>query len=80
MGSLFGTDGIRGRANVEITPALALALGRAVGSRVAGPGSSVALGRDTRRSGEMVTVTDAVAGSPAESVAPSGSTSATLKV
>ncbi|MDQ2933650.1 MAG: phosphoglucosamine mutase [Chloroflexota bacterium] len=54
MGGLFGTDGIRGRANVEVTPALALALGRAVGSRVAGPGGSVALGRDTRRSGEML--------------------------
>ncbi|MDP9244062.1 MAG: phosphoglucosamine mutase [Chloroflexota bacterium] len=54
MGGLFGTDGIRGRANVDITPALALALGRAVGSRVAGPGSSVALGQDTRRSGEML--------------------------
>jgi phosphoglucosamine mutase len=54
MAGLFGTDGIRGRANVEITPALALALGRAVGSRVAGPGSSVVLGQDTRRSGEML--------------------------
>ncbi len=54
MGGLFGTDGIRGRANVEITPALALALGRAVAARVAAPGCSVALGQDTRRSGEML--------------------------
>ncbi len=54
MGGLFGTDGIRGRANVEITPALALALGRAVAARMAGPGRSVALGQDTRRSGEML--------------------------
>ncbi len=67
MGGLFGTDGIRGRANVEITPALALALGRAVGSRMAGPGRSVALGQDTRRSGEML-VDALAAGLAAEGV------------
>jgi len=67
MAGLFGTDGIRGRANVEITPALALALGRAVGSRVAHQGGSVALGRDTRRSGEML-VDALAAGLAAEGV------------
>lgn len=51
---LFGTDGIRGVANVELTPELALSLGRAAGSLLAdGP---VLVGRDTRRSGEMLSL------------------------
>jgi phosphoglucosamine mutase len=54
MGRLFGTDGIRGVAGTEVTVDLALALGRAVGHRYGGPGTSVLLGRDTRRSGEML--------------------------
>ena len=45
----FGTDGVRGVANVELTPELALALGRAA-ARVLG-GDRYAVGRDTRRSG-----------------------------
>jgi|RifCSP13_3_1023840.scaffolds.fasta_scaffold17893_3 phosphoglucosamine mutase len=49
---LFGTDGIRGRANVELTADLALAVGRAAGELV--PGGQVLVGRDTRRSGEML--------------------------
>jgi phosphoglucosamine mutase len=54
MGGRFGTDGIRGVANREITPELALGLGRAVGHQLGGPGCSVVIGRDTRRSGEML--------------------------
>ena len=54
MGRLFGTDGIRGAVGSEITVDLALALGRAVGQRFGGRGTSVVLGRDTRRSGEML--------------------------
>jgi phosphoglucosamine mutase len=50
----FGTDGIRGPVGSDITAELALALGRAVGHRLGGPGRSVVLGRDTRRSGEML--------------------------
>ena len=50
----FGTDGIRGEVGTEITADLAFALGRAVGHRFGGPGRSVVLGRDTRRSGEML--------------------------
>jgi len=50
----FGTDGIRGPVGSEVTVELALALGRAVGHRLGGPGRSVVLGRDTRRSGEML--------------------------
>jgi phosphoglucosamine mutase len=53
MGRLFGTDGIRGVANADLTPLVALALGRAVGERLAGHGRAVVLGQDTRRSGEM---------------------------
>src|SRR3990172_3128834 len=49
---LFGTDGIRGRANVELTADLALAVGRGAGELV--PGGQVLVGRDTRRSGEML--------------------------
>ena len=55
MGRLFGTDGIRGEVGPQITVDLALALGRAVGHRFGGDGAAVVLGRDTRRSGEMLT-------------------------
>ncbi len=55
MGRRFGTDGIRGEVGSEITVDLALALGRAVGYRFGQAGESVLLGRDTRRSGEMLT-------------------------
>ncbi|MGH9234145.1 MAG: phosphoglucosamine mutase [Acidimicrobiales bacterium] len=48
----FGTDGVRGVANTELTPELALALGRAA-ARVLG-GDRFAVGRDTRRSGPML--------------------------
>jgi phosphoglucosamine mutase len=48
----FGTDGVRGRANDELTPEYALAFGRAV-VRVLRP-ESIYLGRDTRRSGSML--------------------------
>jgi phosphoglucosamine mutase len=54
MGGRFGTDGIRGVVGTEITVELALALGRAVGHRLGGYGRTVVLGRDTRRSGEML--------------------------
>jgi len=51
---LFGTDGVRGVANLELTPDLAMAIGRAAGSLR--PGGSVLIGRDTRRSGEMLSL------------------------
>jgi phosphoglucosamine mutase len=54
MTRLFGTDGVRGVANSELTPDLALALGRAAGSVLAPGGGSVVLGRDTRLSGPML--------------------------
>jgi phosphoglucosamine mutase len=51
---LFGTDGIRGVANLDLTPELALRLGRAAGHVLGGSGHSVVIGRDTRRSGRML--------------------------
>lgn len=50
---LFGTDGVRGVANVDLTPELALALGRAALLLQDDRGRAV-IGRDTRRSGEML--------------------------
>lgn len=51
---LFGTDGVRGVANLELTPELAMALGRGAGLQLSmGP---VVVGRDTRRSGEMLSL------------------------
>src|SRR5271166_1459775 len=52
MAPRFGTDGIRGVAGADLTPELALALGRAA-ARLVG-GSPFLLGRDTRRSGSML--------------------------
>jgi phosphoglucosamine mutase len=53
MTRLFGTDGIRGAANVDLRPSLAFALGRATAHRIVGTGGSLIVGRDTRRSGDM---------------------------
>ncbi|HSL97049.1 MAG TPA: hypothetical protein VK831_00630 [Candidatus Deferrimicrobiaceae bacterium] len=53
MPRLFGTDGIRGVANVDLKPTVAYALGRATAHRLVGPGGSIVVGRDTRRSGDM---------------------------
>jgi phosphoglucosamine mutase len=56
---LFGTDGVRGEANVDLTASLALQLGMAAGAQFAGdrePGvrPHVVIGRDTRLSGDML--------------------------
>ncbi len=48
----FGTDGVRGVANEELTAELALALGRAA-ARVL-PTPAFVVGRDTRRSGPLL--------------------------
>ncbi|RLE16790.1 MAG: phosphoglucosamine mutase [Actinobacteria bacterium] len=48
---LFGTDGVRGSANSELTPDIAFDLARAAGEQVSG---HVVIGRDTRRSGPML--------------------------
>jgi phosphoglucosamine mutase len=51
---LFGTDGVRGQAGVEITAQLALALGRAVVLHSALTAPRALVIRDTRESGEML--------------------------
>ena len=48
----FGTDGVRGVANEELTAELALALGRAAARVLAAP--AFVVGRDTRRSGPLL--------------------------
>jgi len=52
---LFGTDGIRGQANVgPLTPEMAVAFGRAVAAKFVQPGKPLIIGRDTRLSGPML--------------------------
>ncbi len=56
MGKLFGTDGVRGLANAELTPELAFKLGRAAGALLQIPEqkAKIVVGRDTRLSGQML--------------------------
>lgn len=57
MGKYFGTDGVRGEANVELTPELAFKLGRFGGyvlSQHETETPRVFVGRDTRISGQML--------------------------
>lgn len=53
---MFGTDGVRGVANVELTPELAFKLGYAAAKYFSREGSApkIIIGRDTRRSGQML--------------------------
>ncbi|MEE3098569.1 MAG: phosphoglucosamine mutase, partial [Pseudomonadota bacterium] len=55
--SLFGTDGVRGRANAHpMTPEIALRLGQAAGAHFmrGGHRHRVVIGKDTRLSGYML--------------------------
>ncbi|MDP2401935.1 MAG: phosphoglucosamine mutase, partial [Actinomycetota bacterium] len=55
MTRLFGTDGVRGVANVELTPELAFRLGEAAGHFLGDKGMGhIVVGKDTRRSGDML--------------------------
>ena len=57
MGRLFGTDGVRGVANKELTPELAFRLGRAATAFFGEETHAqpvVVIGRDTRISGQML--------------------------
>ncbi|ADG96832.1 phosphoglucosamine mutase [Segniliparus rotundus DSM 44985] len=54
MTALFGTDGVRGVANTELTPELALTLGSLAGSRLRGESGLAVVGRDPRISGAML--------------------------
>ncbi|GAC1304420.1 MAG: phosphoglucosamine mutase [Vulcanimicrobiaceae bacterium] len=54
---IFGTDGVRGVANADLTPELAFALGRAgaaVLTAAGDPNKPIVVGRDTRLSGTML--------------------------
>ncbi len=51
MTRLFGTDGVRGLANVELTAQMAFDLALAAGD---GRSGNAVVGRDTRRSGQML--------------------------
>lgn len=56
MARLFGTDGVRGKANTELTPELAFKLGKA-GAYVLGKRqekAKIVIGKDTRISGDML--------------------------
>ncbi|AWZ47519.1 phosphoglucosamine mutase [Clostridiaceae bacterium 14S0207] len=56
MGRIFGTDGVRGIANTELTPELAFKLGKA-GAYVLTEGThkpKIVVGMDTRISGDML--------------------------
>lgn len=55
MGKLFGTDGIRGVANTELTPEIAYKVGRAA-AYILGKNKKgkILIGRDTRISGTML--------------------------
>ncbi|RNC29174.1 MAG: Phosphoglucosamine mutase [Candidatus Dichloromethanomonas elyunquensis] len=56
MTRLFGTDGVRGEANKELTPELAFQLGKA-GAYILGQSqrkAKIVIGKDTRISGDML--------------------------
>ncbi|MCY0849314.1 phosphoglucosamine mutase [Sulfuracidifex metallicus] len=52
MGKLFGTDGVRGITNKELTVDLALKLGKAIGTYF-GKNANIMIGRDARAGGDM---------------------------
>jgi phosphoglucosamine mutase len=55
LNKLFGTDGIRGEANSQLTPELAFAIGRATAWYLDGnSGGEIIIGRDPRLSGTML--------------------------
>lgn len=57
MGRLFGTDGVRGIANKDLTNELALSIGKAAAKVLAGElgrKPTVLIGKDTRASGDML--------------------------
>jgi len=57
MGKLFGTDGVRGKANTELTPEMAFKLGRAgayILTKESKTAPKVLVGKDSRLSGDML--------------------------
>lgn len=54
MPKWFGTDGVRGIANLELTPELAFKLGEAGAAFLADKAKKLVVGRDTRVSGDLL--------------------------
>jgi len=54
MSSLFGTDGVRGRADALLTPELVVSLARAIARTLLPEGGMALIGRDTRTSGPRI--------------------------
>jgi len=57
VGRIFGTDGVRGVANRDVTPELAFKIGRATAKAIAAAADAhrpIVVGRDTRLSGTML--------------------------
>ena len=57
MGKYFGTDGVRGVANTELTPMMAYNIGAALAysmTKSLGRAPKVCIGKDTRISGDML--------------------------
>src|SRR5690554_8187341 len=52
MGKYFGTDGIRGEANLLLNPTLALKVGQYLGHKF--KGEKIIIGKDTRLSSDML--------------------------
>ena len=58
MGRMFGTDGVRGIANTELSVELAMKIGRAVAhilsGSIKGEKAKILIGKDTRISSSML--------------------------
>lgn len=54
MGKYFGTDGVRGLANKELTARIAYRIGRFLGQYPNGKKNKILIARDTRLSGDML--------------------------
>jgi len=54
MKKLFGTDGLRGTINEELTPELAMKVGNAVSRLYAGKYKKLLIAKDTRSSGDLL--------------------------
>lgn len=55
MGKLFGTDGVRGIANKDLTPELAFKIGKVSAYFLSkGKEGKIIIGKDTRKSGDML--------------------------
>ena len=53
MGLFFGTDGLRGKVNDDLSFSVAYKCGNALGGK--NPGCKILIGRDTRKSGSFIT-------------------------